>query len=132
MEKMRLTIPANANWTLVLRMATAAISAIYELPCGTVEDLSAAIDESCDLLLHQKRCIEALTLVVSEQADGIHMDLESRPCSEGRTQECVMDENVSKMFLECLVRGVKMLANGPCVQQVSMLLPDSVKNYGRK
>ena len=59
---MILTVPAKPEWALVLRMAVAGVGGIYDLPVDLLEDLRTAIDESCELLLHQDYAAETLTL----------------------------------------------------------------------
>ena len=78
MTPMTLTVPAREEWVLVLRMALSGVSALFDVPVDVMEDLNTAIEESCDLLLHQDYTAETLTLCCEPRPDGLHVALTAR------------------------------------------------------
>ena len=126
MNTMTMTVPARKEWILALRMAAASVGAIYHLPVDVLDDLRTAVDESCDLLLHQDYCIEKLTLSCEEKQDGVYLSIAAVPCCS-RQEESRADKDVARMIIETLVRQVALTEEGGNVMQVRMVLPRAVK-----
>lgn len=122
MKPMILTVPARAEWALVLRMATAGVSALYDLPVDVIEDLRTAIDESCDLLLHQDFVAETLTLKCEEKPDGLHVSLTAQERVSHKEEEPA-DADIARMIIQTLVREVELDQDEGGVHCVHMTLP---------
>ena len=126
MKTMTMTIPAEQKWTLALRMAVSGVGAIYDLPVDVLSDLRTAVDESCELLLHQTYCVQSLTLGVEEKPDGVYLSIAAQCCDQVQ-KEPRADAEIAKMIIETLVRQVDMKTEDDSVQEVRMILPASVK-----
>lgn len=126
MKTMTMTIPARPEWTLALRMAVSGVGAIYNLPVDVLSDLRTAVDESCELLLHQAYCVECLTLSVEEKEDGVYLNIAAK-CRDQVQQEPRADAEIAKMIIETLVRQVDLKTEDDSVQEVRMILPAAVK-----
>lgn len=126
MKTMTMTIPARAEWTLALRMAVSGVGAIYDLPVDVLSDLRSAVDESCELLLHQTYCVQTLTLSVEEKQDGVYLSIAAQCCDQMQ-MEPRADAEIAKLIIETLVRQVDLRTEDDSVQEVRMILPASVK-----
>ena len=126
MKTMTMTIPAEEKWTLALRMAVSGVGAIYDLPVDVLSDLRTAVDESCELLLHQTYCVQTLTLSVEEKTDGVYLSIAAQ-CCDKMQPEPRADAEIAKMIIETLVRQVDLKTEDDSVQEVRMILPASVK-----
>ena len=126
MKTMNMTIPAEEKWTLALRMAVSGVGAIYDLPVDVLADLRTAVDESCELLLHQTYCVQTLTLSVEEKADGVYLSIAAKCCDKVQ-EEPRADAEIAKLIIETLVRQVDLRTEDDSVQEVRMILPASVK-----
>lgn len=127
MKTMTMTIPAKPEWTLALRMAVSGVGAIYDLPVDVLSDLRTAVDESCELLLHQEFCVESLTLSVEEKGDGVYLSIAAQRCNVRSQDDNRADAEIAKMIIETLVRQVDLKTEDDSVQEVRMILPASVK-----
>lgn len=119
---MILTVPAKPEWALVLRMAVAGVGGIYDLPVDLLEDLRTAIDESCELLLHQDYAAETLTLRCQMLQDGLHVCLSAQ---ERSVQACcdAADPDISRLIIGTLVKEVALEKDESGVHCVRMTLP---------
>ena len=122
---MTLTVPANKEWTLVLRMAASGVSALYDLPLDLMDDLNTAIEESCDLLLHQDYTAETLTLSCEQKPDGLHVTLTARERTRCAEEEKA-DADIARMIIQTLVRQVTLDQDEGGVHCVHMTLPAGV------
>lgn len=122
---MTLTVPAKKEWTLVLRMAASGVSALYDLPLDLLDDLNTAIEESCDLLLHQDYTAETLTLSCEQKPDGLHVTLTARERTRCEEEEKA-DADIAQMIIQTLVRDVKLDQDEGGVHCVRMTLPAGV------
>ena len=125
-KTMTMTIPAKAEWTLALRMAVSGVGAIYNLPVDVLSDLRTAVDESCELLLHQTYCVRTLTLSVEEKQDGVYMSLSAQCCDQRQTEPRA-DADIARMIIETLVHEVDLTEEEGGVREVRMILPAAVK-----
>lgn len=128
MSQMTLTIPARPEWAIVLDMAASGVGAVFDLPLDVTDDLKTALDESCDLLMHQPFCVESLTLTCSADKSGLHVSLYAQRCTK-RQPEPPADADIAGLIIGTLVREVKLDADTDGVRKVEMLLP--VKVDGR-
>lgn len=124
MKPMVLTVPANQEWTIVLRMAAAGVGAIYDLPVDVLDDLHTALEESCELLLHQDYTAETLTLQCEAKADGLHVTL----TAQERTghQEEIADADIARLIIQTLVKEVALEKDDGGVHCVRMTLPAGI------
>ena len=122
---MTLTVPANKEWTLVLRMAASGVSALYDLPLDLMDDLNTAIEESCDLLLHQDYTAETLTLSCEQKPDGLHVTLTAKERTRCEEEEKA-DADIAQMIIQTLVRDVTLDQDEGGVHCVRMTLPAGV------
>ncbi len=122
MTPMTLTVPAQEKWVLVLRMAAGGVGALLDMPVDVMEDMSVAIDESCDLLLHQDYTAEALTLTCEPRPGGLLVSLEARQGSR-RLEEEKTDPEIARSIIQTLVREVALDRDDAGVHGVRMTLP---------
>ena len=125
MTPMTLTVPAKKEWALVLRMAASGVSALYDLPLDLLDDLNTAIEESCDLLLHQDYTAETLTLSCEQKPDGLHVTLTARERTRCEEEEKA-DADIAQMIIQTLVRDVTLDQDEGGVHCVRMTLPAGV------
>ena len=122
MTPMELTVPAREEWVLVLRMAASGVSALFDVPVDVMEDLNTAIEESCDLLLHQDYAAETLTLCCEPRPDGLHVTLTARERTR-RPEEEKADPEIARLIIQTLVREVDLDQDEAGVHCVRMTLP---------
>lgn len=122
MNPMVLSVPARPEWTMVLRMAVSGVCALYDLPLDVMDDLKTAIDESCELLLHQDYAAETLTLRCQMLQDGLHVCLSAQ---ERSAQACcdAADPDISRLIIGTLVKEVALEKDESGVHCVRMTLP---------
>ena len=122
MNPMVLTAPAQAEWVLVLRMAASGVCALYDVPVDVMEDLNTAIEESCDLLLHQDYTAETLTLRCEPRQDGLHVLLSAQKRTRCR-EDGPANPDIARMIIQTLVRDVTLEQDEEGVHEVHMTLP---------
>lgn len=122
MNKMTLTIPARPEWGMVLRMVASGVSAVFDLPLDVMDDLRTALDESCELLMHQPVCISSLSLTCEADAAGLHVVLSAQRCDKVQ-EENHADADIAGLIIGTLVKQVKLLKDDSGVNAVEMLLP---------
>ena len=125
MTPMVLTVPAREEWVLVLRMTLSGVSALFDVPVDVMEDLNTAIEESCDLLLHQDYTAETLTLKCEPWADGLHVSLTAQERTRCPEEEKA-DPEIARMIIQTLVREVSLDRDETGVHCVRMILPANV------
>ena len=125
MKPMTLTVPARAEWTLVLRMAVSGVSALYDIPVDVMDDLCTAVEESCDLLLHQDYAADTLTLACDARPDGLHVSLTAQ-IRDSRQDTEPADADLARLIIQTLVRDVTLDQREGCVRSVHMTLPARV------
>ena len=119
---MTLTVPAKQEWALVLRMATSGVGALYNLPLDLMDDLCTAVEESCDLLLHQRYQPEALLLSCERREEGLVVSLSAQGEAANVLEEPA-DADVAQLIIETLVREVALDQDEGGVRRVRMTLP---------
>ena len=125
MTPMTLTVPAKQEWALVLRMAASGVGALYNLPLDLMDDLCTAVEESCDLLLHQDFIAETLTLSCEQKPDGLHVTLTAQERTRCEEEEKA-DADIAQMIIQTLVREVTLDQDEGGVHCVHMTLPAGV------
>ena len=125
MTPMTLTVPARKEWILVLRMALSGVSALFDVPVDVMEDLNTAIEESCELLLHQDYAAETLTLYCAPRPDGLHVTVTAQERTR-RPEEEKADPEIARLIIQTLVRDVSLDQDETGVHCVRMILPAGV------
>ncbi|MBR3739096.1 MAG: hypothetical protein IKN04_01390 [Clostridia bacterium] len=125
MTPMTLTVPAREEWVLVLRMASSGVSALFDVPVDVMDDLNTAIEESCDLLLHQDFTAETLTLKCEPRPDGLHVTLTAQERTRCPEEEKA-DPEIARLIIQTLVREVALDRDDAGVHCVRMTLPANV------
>ena len=125
MTPMVLTVPAREEWILVLRMTLSGVSALFDVPVDVMEDLNTAIEESCDLLLHQDYTAETLTLKCEPRPDGLHVTLTAQERIRCLGEEKA-DPEIARLIIQTLVRDVTLDRDETGVHCVRMTLPAGV------
>jgi hypothetical protein len=117
-----LTVPADPDWMLVVRMALGGAGALMGLGIDLVDDLRTAADETCDFLLHQPRKVQCIKIACSLNSDAVCTVF---TCDfTGEFQSCgEVDLDVTRGILETLIPKVELEEDGVCVRTVSLTLP---------
>ncbi len=121
-NRLTLTVPADPNWMLVVRMALGGAGALMGLGIDLVDDLRTAADETCDFLLHQPRKVSLIKIVCSLQDEAVCTVFACEFAQECQTCEEV-DLDVTRGILETLIPKVELEEDGVCIRSVSLTLP---------
>jgi anti-sigma regulatory factor (Ser/Thr protein kinase) len=117
-----LTVPADPDWMLVVRMALGGAGALMGLGIDLVDDLRTAADETCDFLLHQPRKVQCINIACSLKNEAVctvfTCDFNSECQALGE-----VDLDVTRGILETLIPIVELEEDGACVRTVSLTLP---------
>lgn len=125
MKPMMVTVPARQEWIMVLRLSASGVGAVYDLPVDVLEDLCTALEESCELLLHQDYAAETLTLQCEEKRDGLHVSLTAQERS-AQKEEDAADPDIARLIIQTLVKDVTLEKDEGGVHCVRMTLPAGV------
>ncbi len=117
-----LTVPADPNWMLVVRMALGGAGALMGLNIDLVDDLRTAADETCDFLLHQPRKVRCIKIACSLKNEAVCTVFNCDFAQECQTCE-EMDLDVTRGILETLIPEVELEEDGVCIRSVSLTLP---------
>lgn len=117
-----LTVPADPDWMLVVRMALGGTGALMGLGIDLVDDLRTAADETCDFLLHQPRKVKCIQIACSLKNEAVCTVFTCDFAGECQTCEEV-DLDVTRGILETLIPQVELEEDGVCVRTVSLTLP---------
>lgn len=117
-----LTVPADPNWMLVVRMALGGAGALMGLGIDLVDDLRTAADETCDFLLHQPRKVSCIKIACSLKDEAVCTVFACDFAQECQTCEEV-DLDVTRGILETLIPKVELEEDGVCIRSVSLTLP---------
>ena len=120
---MTITVPARAEWALVLRLAVSGVSAVYDVPVDVMEDLCAAVEESADLLLHQPYAAETLTLRCDAREDALILTLTAQGRTPQAEEDAADDPDIAQLIIGTLVRDVTLYQDEGGVHSVEMTLP---------
>jgi anti-sigma regulatory factor (Ser/Thr protein kinase) len=122
MNDMILSIPAELEWALVLRMALSGAGVLADLPIDLMEDLRTAADEAFDLLTHQGMKAGRITLACSVREDELIIALRAEDM--GCAQSCPRpDRDIARQILATLLTGVRFEDDGQDIRGVIMTLP---------
>ncbi|MGI6725099.1 MAG: hypothetical protein ACOX62_02710 [Christensenellales bacterium] len=122
MNKMILTVPASCEWSLVVRTALGAVGVLATLSMDVIDDLRAAVDEAFELVTHQERMVENVTLTCEMEDGKIYITLEAQRAANA--QDCEMkDPEVAQLIIGTLVTEVKLEGDHCGIYTVRMSLP---------
>ncbi|MBQ8200429.1 MAG: hypothetical protein IJZ74_01535 [Clostridia bacterium] len=126
--EIRLRVPGQREYALVLRLALGGVAILKDLDAGTLDDLRNAADEACDCLLHQGQSVAWLELNVCDEGDRLTVSLLAE--YDGETEGTCPDADeteVSRAVLETLI-PVVALNTAPCgrVERIDLTLPKAV------
>lgn len=122
MKELTMTVPAQAEWALVLRSALNGVGVLANLSVDMISDLRTACDEAFDLLTHQARSVESIQLSCQLQEDKLQVWLKA---SRKQTmQEChPVDPEVAHLIIGTLVTEVHLEGDSCGIYGVHMSLP---------
>jgi anti-sigma regulatory factor (Ser/Thr protein kinase) len=120
-KQMTLTVPAQQEWALVLRTALNGVGVLANLSVDMIADLRTACDEAFDLLTHQPRSAESITLECQLQNNVLTMCLNAQRAHDFQT--CVpSDSEVANLIIGTLVTDVHLYSDSCGIYSVSMSL----------
>jgi hypothetical protein len=117
-----ISVPAEAEYAIVIRMALGGIGLVHNLDIDQVDDLMAAADESMDLLLNQPRMAKTVEMTCSEQETGLMVQFTvvwADKCREGQAADVPM----SRAVLSTLIAHVQLQSDDYGVKGISLLQP---------
>ena len=123
-QSIRLSVPAKAEYALVIRTALGGIGVIHNLDIDRMDDLLAAADECVDLLIHQTREGLAIDMTCLEDEKGLKVHFEliwGEKKREGGEVDAQMSQAVLSTLIACVnietdeygVKGITLLQS-PC------------------
>ena len=122
MNRMILSVPASPEWGLVVRTSLGAVGVMANLSLDVIDDLRSAVEEAFELVTHQERLVENVTLTCKMEDDTIHIALEAQRAADA--QKCEMkDPEVAQLIIGTLVTEVKLEGDQCGVYTVRMSLP---------
>ena len=118
-EPVELTLPAQQNMMLVLRLTTAGVIARAGLTVDRMDDVKLAVEEACSCLINAENGPERLSLKFSGDEQGLKINV----CGDCNCEGIAMGEDertVVQCILESLVDGVKVCMHGENVCAIEM------------
>ncbi len=124
MNRMRITVPAQQEWALVLRTALGGVGTLAGLSVDMIDDLKTASDEAFNLLINQMRPAMNVTLYcdIADQTLSIRMQAERAMVYK----ECTpVDPEVAHLIIGTLVTDVHLEGDRCGIHSVHMKLPSA-------
>lgn len=122
MNQMTMTVPAQQEWALVLHTALNGVGVLANLSVDMIADLRTACDEAFDLLTHQPRSAETVTLLCQLRNKTLTVRLNAQRANDFQT--CVpSDPEVANLIIGTLVTDVHLSSDSCGIYSVSMALP---------
>lgn len=121
-KSIRLFIPADPSWVLVVRMALGGAGALMGLSVDLLDDLRSAADEACDCLLHQPRRVQGISLHCSLEENVVHTIFTCQWDTESQAGE-PCDVAMTKGILETLIPYVILKKDGIGIWEIDLKLP---------
>lgn len=122
MNRMSLTVPAREEWGLVVRTSLGAVGVMANLSLDVIDDLRSAVEEAFDLVTHQERLVEKVTLSCKIEDGLIHIILEAQRAPDAQACD-LMDPEVAQLIIGTLVTEVKLEGDQCGIYTVKMSLP---------
>ncbi len=118
-----LTIPGEAQFVLVARMALSGFGMMAGLEVDLIDDLRTITDECCDCLMHQRVALSQIRISAAVKEKRLACQF----CAvRGETglSEPVQDKEITRCILETLLPDVKLHCDedGVCCIDFSMPL----------
>lgn len=125
-KEILLTVPAEPEYGLVLRMALSAIGAINGLSLDMIDDLKTALDEAFDLLTHQLRLVESVKLRCIPEENELKICLSAQRAMT--KQDCTpVDPEVAHLIIGTLATKVNLEGDQCGIHSVHFSLPVGVQ-----
>lgn len=121
MNRMSLTVPASDEWGLVVRTSLGAVGVMANLSLDVIDDLRSAVEEAFDLVTHQERLVEKVTLSCKIEDGLIHIILEAQRAPDAQACD-LMDPEVAQLIIGTLVTEVKLEGDQCGIYTVKMSL----------
>ena len=118
-EPVELTLPAQQNMMLVLRLTTAGVIARAGLTVDRMDDVKLAVEEACSCLISAPTAPNRLCLRFREDEQGLKIGVRAQSGSPA----CVVSEDereVVQCILESLVDGVELHMQGEAIDAIEM------------
>lgn len=118
-EPVELTLPAQQNMMLVLRLTTAGVIARAGLTVDRMDDVKLAVEEACSCMINAENGPGRLCLRFREEQDALKIDV----CGEGECGGVAVAEDerdVVRCILEALVDGVELHMRGESVGAIEL------------
>lgn len=116
-EAVELTLPAQQNMMLVLRLTTAGVIARAGLTVDRMDDVKLAVEEACSCLIGAEDAPSRLSLRFSEDESGLRIRV------QGECAGCAVNEDeraVVECILEALVDGVELKLQDDAIEAIEM------------
>ncbi|MGI6689004.1 MAG: hypothetical protein ACOX6Y_11800 [Christensenellales bacterium] len=126
MNEMRVTVPAGREWGLVINLALGAAGSLAGLSLAVIDDLRSAAEEAFELLTHQERRVEQVTLITSVEHGMFNLALNAHR-AEHLTACKPMDPEMAQLIIGTLVTDVKLEGDHCGIYSVTMALPAGTK-----
>lgn len=122
MNRMILSVPASPEWGLVVRTSLGAVGVMANLSLDVIDDLRSAVEEAFELVTHQERLVEKVTLSCKMEEGQIHITLEAQRAADAQACD-MMDPEVAQLIIGTLVTEVKLEGDQCGIYTVRMSLP---------
>lgn len=122
MNRMILSVPASPEWGLVVRTSLGAVGVMANLSLDVIDDLRSAVEEAFELVTHQERLVEKVTLSCKMEDGQIHITLEAQRAADAQACD-MMDPEVAQLIIGTLVTEVKLEGDQCGIYTVRMSLP---------
>lgn len=119
-QSIRLSVPAKAEYALVIRTALGGVGVIADLDIDRMDDLLAASDECVDLLIHQPREGKTLEMTCLEEEKGLKVCFEI-VWGEGTRENPGADMQMSRAVLNTLIADVRLESDEYGVKGITLL-----------
>ena len=123
MNRMILTVPASSEWGLVVRTTLGAVGVKATLSLDVIDDLRTAVEEAFDLVTHQERLVEKVTLTCKMEEGQIYITLEAQRAPDAQACD-MMDPEVAQLIIGTLVTEVKLEGDQSGINTVRKYLPN--------
>ena len=118
-ETIRLSVPGNKEYALVIRTALGGAAILKDLDVDTMDDLRMAADESCDCLLHQGVPVKELHVTIGEDGAYLQVSIEAEMQGDGHGD--ADDAAVMQAVLETLAPKVHLTTTaGGCIRRIDL------------
>ena len=122
MNEMRVTVPAGREWGLVIKTAIGAAGSLAGLSLDVIDDLRSAADEAFELLTHQERRVEQVTMITCVENGMFNLSMNAHRAEHFKACQA-MDPEVAQLIIGTLVTDVKLEGDRCGIFGVTMALP---------